>query len=101
MYLPKELQKKRCFLNIQNEDDHKCIAYCVLANRDLQMGNKKKNSSRPSSYKLEELNTHGVKFPPSECDVSYSVRRTVSSVYRIQSILRYCQITQYIDGHDK
>ena len=48
--LPKEIQNKKCCINIQNEDN-KCFEYCILYHVNKNDQHLKQNPERQSKYK--------------------------------------------------
>ena len=64
--LPKEIKNKKSLINIQN-NDQKCIAWCILAHKHPQPN----NCHRVSHYKpyLAELNLDGISFPTPLKDI--------------------------------
>ena len=67
--LPQELHKKKAVLNIQNDDD-KCIAWCLLAHMFPKTNNQ--NPCKVSSYRQNEhdIDMTGVTFPTPLKDIA-------------------------------
>ena len=81
--LPEELAKKSSLLNIRNQTDELCIAWCLAASRVIARRKQEakdsgsKYKALPSGYRthhyrdeMSKINLEGVNFPVTDKDVS-------------------------------
>ena len=80
LQLPKDIAKKSSLLNIKNETDDMCLAWCLAAARfrgKRQAAGLKpvSHGERTSHYReeMQLIKTDGIQFPVSDRDVSFRV----------------------------